>query len=281
MLPALPSIAARTTVARQATSRSCRAADGRTASASRSRTSCTCTARHGGCTRPPTTTSGSVGSRRAGLRMATPLLRRGDARGDGPGPGARGELRRDARPDPCRLRTRLDRGAPAGRAGRRLAERRRPATCPTGSRSWWPAIAATRTWRSRSRRPARRGCRSSSWAQAPRRSTTPTSACTASAGSRMPSCAGSTAMPPSSWAPAARTSASRCWRRRSRGHRPPPMRRAATSRPCVPGVNGFLAASETPADLADAMRRARELDADGCREWARGFSRDVARRAPR
>ena len=42
-----------------------------------------------------------------------------------------------------------------------------------------------------------------------------------------------------------------------------------------PGVNGFLAASETPADLADAMRRARELDADGCRAWARGFGRDV------
>ena len=42
-----------------------------------------------------------------------------------------------------------------------------------------------------------------------------------------------------------------------------------------PGVNGFLAASETPADLADAMRRARELPADGCRAWARGFGRDV------
>ena len=42
-----------------------------------------------------------------------------------------------------------------------------------------------------------------------------------------------------------------------------------------PGVNGFLAASETPADLAVAMRRARGIDAESCREWARGFSRDV------
>ena len=82
-------------------------------------------------------------------------------------------------------------------------------------------------------------------------------------------------MPPSSWAPAARTSASRCWRPHSRGHRPPPTAAGGYLETVRPGVNGFLAASETPADLADAMRRARELDADGCREWARGFGRDV------
>lgn len=42
-----------------------------------------------------------------------------------------------------------------------------------------------------------------------------------------------------------------------------------------PGRNGAHAASATAADLAAAMRRARDIDADQCREWARGFSRDV------
>jgi len=42
-----------------------------------------------------------------------------------------------------------------------------------------------------------------------------------------------------------------------------------------PGVNGFHAASATADDLAAAMRRARELDSNGCRGWARGFSRDA------
>ena len=42
-----------------------------------------------------------------------------------------------------------------------------------------------------------------------------------------------------------------------------------------PGVNGFHAASATPEDLADAILRARELDADACRAWAHGFRRDA------
>ena len=42
-----------------------------------------------------------------------------------------------------------------------------------------------------------------------------------------------------------------------------------------PGVNGFHAASETPAALAEAIRRSRELDAEACRSWGRAFSRDA------
>jgi len=41
------------------------------------------------------------------------------------------------------------------------------------------------------------------------------------------------------------------------------------------GINGFHAASDTPEGLATAIRRARELDADACREWGRGFRRDA------
>lgn len=40
-----------------------------------------------------------------------------------------------------------------------------------------------------------------------------------------------------------------------------------------PGVNGYHAASATPEDLADAILRARELDADACRSWGHGFRR--------
>lgn len=41
------------------------------------------------------------------------------------------------------------------------------------------------------------------------------------------------------------------------------------------GINGFHAASNTPGDLATAIRRARELDAQACRAWGRSFSRDA------
>lgn len=42
-----------------------------------------------------------------------------------------------------------------------------------------------------------------------------------------------------------------------------------------PGVSGSHAASATVGDLAEAIRRARGLDPEASREWARGFSRDV------
>ncbi|WP_173921745.1 glycosyltransferase [Agromyces sp. Marseille-P2726] len=42
-----------------------------------------------------------------------------------------------------------------------------------------------------------------------------------------------------------------------------------------PGVNGFHAASATAPDLADAIRRARDLDPEACREWGRGFNREA------
>jgi glycosyltransferase involved in cell wall biosynthesis len=42
-----------------------------------------------------------------------------------------------------------------------------------------------------------------------------------------------------------------------------------------PGVSGFHAASATPEDLAAAIRAARQLDADACRTWAQGFGRDA------
>ncbi|WP_448006678.1 glycosyltransferase [Agromyces bauzanensis] len=42
-----------------------------------------------------------------------------------------------------------------------------------------------------------------------------------------------------------------------------------------PGVSGFHAASATADDLATAIRRARDLDPEASRDWARGFSRDV------
>lgn len=42
-----------------------------------------------------------------------------------------------------------------------------------------------------------------------------------------------------------------------------------------PGVNGYHAASATPEALATAILRARGLDPDACRDWARGFSRDA------
>lgn len=41
------------------------------------------------------------------------------------------------------------------------------------------------------------------------------------------------------------------------------------------GVNGFHAASETPEALAIAMLRARDLEPDECRNWARGFGREA------
>ncbi|TYL53641.1 glycosyltransferase family 4 protein [Agromyces mariniharenae] len=41
-----------------------------------------------------------------------------------------------------------------------------------------------------------------------------------------------------------------------------------------PGVNGFHAASETPAGLAEAILLARRLDAEACRAWGRTFGRD-------
>jgi glycosyltransferase involved in cell wall biosynthesis len=41
------------------------------------------------------------------------------------------------------------------------------------------------------------------------------------------------------------------------------------------GVSGALAASDSPEDLATAILRARELDAAACRDWARGFGRDA------
>lgn len=41
------------------------------------------------------------------------------------------------------------------------------------------------------------------------------------------------------------------------------------------GVNGYHAASATPEDLAAAILRARDLDPGVCRAWGRGFSRDA------
>lgn len=41
-----------------------------------------------------------------------------------------------------------------------------------------------------------------------------------------------------------------------------------------PGVSGVHATSGTAEDLATAIRHARDLDPDACREWARGFRRD-------
>ena len=63
-----------------------RAADGRTASASRSRTSCTCTAPRAGCTRPTTTACGSAAVRRAGLSDEHAAAAPRRPRGDGPRP---------------------------------------------------------------------------------------------------------------------------------------------------------------------------------------------------
>lgn len=47
------------------------------------------------------------------------------------------------------------------------------------------------------------------------------------------------------------------------------------------GVNGFHAASESPEAVAEAILLARHLDAEACREWGRSFGRDdhVARLA--
>ncbi len=42
-----------------------------------------------------------------------------------------------------------------------------------------------------------------------------------------------------------------------------------------PGVNGYHAASATPEALATAILRARRLDDDACRSWARRFSMDA------
>ena len=42
-----------------------------------------------------------------------------------------------------------------------------------------------------------------------------------------------------------------------------------------PGVSGYHAASATAVDLATAIRRARDLDPAATREWARGFGRDA------
>ena len=42
-----------------------------------------------------------------------------------------------------------------------------------------------------------------------------------------------------------------------------------------PGVNGYHAASATPEALATAILRARGIDAESCRKWARRFSRDA------
>ncbi|MGW9629718.1 glycosyltransferase [Agromyces sp. NPDC055520] len=42
-----------------------------------------------------------------------------------------------------------------------------------------------------------------------------------------------------------------------------------------PGVSGSHAASATAADLATAIRQARDLDPSATREWARGFGRDA------
>lgn len=42
-----------------------------------------------------------------------------------------------------------------------------------------------------------------------------------------------------------------------------------------PGVSGAHATSATAPDLAAAIHRARDLDPDACREWARGFRRDA------
>jgi len=42
-----------------------------------------------------------------------------------------------------------------------------------------------------------------------------------------------------------------------------------------PGVNGFHAASDAPEALAEAILLARQLDPDACREWGRAFGRDA------
>jgi len=42
-----------------------------------------------------------------------------------------------------------------------------------------------------------------------------------------------------------------------------------------PGINGFHAASETPEALAEAILLARRLDADVCRAWGRAFGREA------
>lgn len=42
-----------------------------------------------------------------------------------------------------------------------------------------------------------------------------------------------------------------------------------------PGVSGVHATSATAPDLATAIRRARDLDPDACREWGRAFRRDA------
>lgn len=42
-----------------------------------------------------------------------------------------------------------------------------------------------------------------------------------------------------------------------------------------PGVNGFHAASETPDALAEAILLARRLDPDACRAWGRSFRREA------
>jgi glycosyltransferase involved in cell wall biosynthesis len=42
-----------------------------------------------------------------------------------------------------------------------------------------------------------------------------------------------------------------------------------------PGVSGAHATSATASDLATAIRRARDLDPDACREWGRAFRRDA------
>jgi glycosyltransferase involved in cell wall biosynthesis len=42
-----------------------------------------------------------------------------------------------------------------------------------------------------------------------------------------------------------------------------------------PGVNGFHAASATPEALATAILRARRIDGESCRRWARRFNRDA------
>ena len=42
-----------------------------------------------------------------------------------------------------------------------------------------------------------------------------------------------------------------------------------------PGINGFHAASETPEALAEAIVLARRLDAEACRAWGRAFGREA------
>ena len=197
--------------------------------------------------------------RRAGLRMATPLLRRGDLEAMGRARRTRGELRRDARPDPFRLRTRLDRGAPAGRAVAAVAEA--PARdLPDGF-----AVVVARD----------RGYKNVALAVDAARE------------ARMPIVivgAGSASLddPEIGVHGLGRvTDAELCWIYRHAAvivgagredfglsvleaalEGTPAAAHAAGGylETVRPGVNGFLAASETPADLAVAMRRARDLD---------------------